>query len=234
MHDQNRTLILAQLYQALGQGTGPVRVRRQAARALRARYLDLLTDGLVAHFDAHAPQVLERIRAIGRLAAHKMATQGRTALSADDMDQAMLQVEDVSATSFCPPEPARRSWRGSMSASTAEDEILAQLHVALGQGSAALPMDREALLAMEERYRPIITAALCARWEEVGVQLLERLRAVGRLAAHLAACAGRVSIAPQDFLGATLRVEAQSGCPWCPGARRPAPAVDGATATAAG
>lgn len=216
MQDKRRASILAQMYQALGQGTGPIRVRRQAVLALRARYLDLLTDGVVAHFDEQAPQVLERIRAIGRLAAHRTVLQGKTAVAAEEVHDAAVQVEDASATSLCPPEPVRRSWPGSRTGCVPEEEILAQFHVALGQGSATLPMDHEALTAMDERYRPILTESLRARWDEVGVQLLERLRAVGRLAAHLAGMEGRTAISAQDFLTATLRVESHSACPYCP------------------
>lgn len=216
MQEKSRALILAQMYQALGQGTGPVRVRRQAVLALRARYLDLLTDAVVAHFDEQAPQVLERIRAIGRLAAHRTVLQGKTAVAAEEVREAAIQVEDVSATSLCPPEPVRRSWPGSRVGCVPEEEILAQFHVALGQGSAILPMDREALLSMDERYRPILTERLRARWDEAGVQILERLRAVGRLAAHLAGVEGRTAISREDFLAATLRVEAHSACPYCP------------------
>jgi hypothetical protein len=215
MISTQQDIVLAQLYEALGQGTGCLRVSRKAGTALGGRYLPLVTEEVAARWEALAPQVLERIRTIGRLAAQMTAAQGATSIAPEVVRQAAVLVEERSDTPICPPSP--RTWVGTERGWTPAEDILAQMHVAFGQGAGALGVMTEATAALQERYRVIVGADLVGRWEEAGGQLLERVRAVGRLAAHRASEAGHDRISRAVFLGATLTVEAASDCPHCPG-----------------
>lgn len=99
--------ILAQIYVAFGQGSGALRVSQDACLVLSGRYGGLIDEDLLAIWphDDIAPQVLERMRAVGRTAALGAALAGRTAITAEDVRQAALRVEQVSATILCPPPP---------------------------------------------------------------------------------------------------------------------------------
>ncbi|HXO19045.1 MAG TPA: hypothetical protein VOA87_03875, partial [Thermoanaerobaculia bacterium] len=75
----SRDGVMAQIWVAFGQGTGTVRISQEATLALRELYYDAITDDIVQRIWATAAvQVLERIRAIGRLAAHRAALRGDT------------------------------------------------------------------------------------------------------------------------------------------------------------
>ena len=65
--------IMAQIFVAFGQGTGATRVSHDAAVALRTLYFDAITTEIVTtRWAEEAVQVLERIRAIGKLAAGEL------------------------------------------------------------------------------------------------------------------------------------------------------------------
>lgn len=216
-----RDIILAQIYQALGQGTGPVRVSRAAVTALGQRYRALITDAVVDQWGAQGPQVLERIRTIGRMAAQRTIAQGKTAIGAEECVQAAVAIEKVSATSFCPPNP--EAWQGGDIIGQPGAAALAQCHVAFGQGCGVTDLQPEAVRALNDRYRGMLSEDLLGCWGEVAAQLLERIRAVGRLVRQRADLAGEAAISPEEVLAASLRVEQVSACPYCPFSRLAAP-----------
>lgn len=97
--------ILDQVFVALGQGTGPVRVAHNACRAVRERYEPRIDDLLLHAWDNEAPQVLERIRAIGRCAATRAHEAGSTRITRPMILEAMQRVEIASGTAWCPSYP---------------------------------------------------------------------------------------------------------------------------------
>lgn len=99
----DREGIMAQLLIAFGQGTGAIRVSQRAALTLKDLYQDAITDEVVGIWGEEAVQVLERIRAIGRLAAFEAAQRGDTSVKADDVAAAARTVQATSATPLCPP-----------------------------------------------------------------------------------------------------------------------------------
>jgi hypothetical protein len=98
--------IMAQIFVAFGQGTGATRVSQEAALALRTQYFATITPVVVStRWATEAVQVLERIRAIGKLAAFLALQRGDTVISAADVLSAALKVEAKSDTDLCPPRP---------------------------------------------------------------------------------------------------------------------------------
>ena len=100
--DYSNVGIMAQIWVAFGQGTGTTRTSQKATLALHARYFE--------HIDKHrhewgpnAVQVLERIRAIGTVAAYKELGRGDTTISEADVNEAIAAVEHESDSSWCPP-----------------------------------------------------------------------------------------------------------------------------------
>lgn len=93
--------ILAQILIAFGQGTGPVRVSRNACAALIQHYEPLIDDAVEESWEGEGVQALERVRTTGRLAAHTMTEKARTCINEDDVKVAYSRVEKVSATSIC-------------------------------------------------------------------------------------------------------------------------------------
>jgi hypothetical protein len=95
--------IMAQIYVAFGQGSGAVRVSQDVCTALRDRYYGLIVDAVVQDWETSGVQVLERIRAIGRLMAINAGSAGRTNLVGADVESAARLVEKQSFTPLCPP-----------------------------------------------------------------------------------------------------------------------------------
>ena len=96
--------IMSQILVAFGQGTGMTRVSHDAATALRTLYFDAIKPEIVGtHWSTEAVQVLERIRALGRLAASKAVTRGDTTVSAEDVSSSAPTIQTKSDTAFCPP-----------------------------------------------------------------------------------------------------------------------------------
>ena len=97
--------IMAQIWVAFGQGTGATRVSQSAAVALRTLYFDAITAQVVnERWGVDGVQVLERIRAIGKLAAFKAVERGDTTVQPDDVQSAALTVQATSDTDLCPPK----------------------------------------------------------------------------------------------------------------------------------
>lgn len=94
--------------------------------------------------------------------------------------------------------------------------ILAQIFVAFGQGSGTLRVSQEACAILSMRYGGRIDEGILGSWEEVAVQVLERMRAIGRTAAVEAALEGRTAISADDVRRAVPRVEEASATPLCP------------------
>jgi hypothetical protein len=103
--DYTRDGIMAQVWIAFGQGTGAVRVSQAAALELHRWYYDAITDEVVKNWGTWALQVLDRIRAIGSLAALKAIQQGSPTISAMMVFEAAVRVQIESDTPICPAVP---------------------------------------------------------------------------------------------------------------------------------
>jgi hypothetical protein len=97
-----------------------------------------------------------------------------------------------------------------------QDGIMAQIYVAFGQGTGAVRVSQDVCTALHARYHSHIDAALVKDWETQGVQVLERIRAIGRLMAINAGLAGKTNLVGADVDSAARTVERQSGTPFCP------------------
>jgi hypothetical protein len=219
--------MLAQVFVALGQGTGAVRISHAACRALGERYEPRIDDAARAEWGSTAVQVLERIRAIGRTAAAQAGVAGENALSAGRVIAAARQVESVSLTPLCPPDPYALGpseeilAQGTQAAEVYTHEgVLAQVFAAFGQGTGAVRVAHDACLALRERYEPLLDDVLLAAWGREGVQVLERIRAIGRAAATRTSLHGGIAINRDEALAAMESVEALSGTYICSSLRR--------------
>lgn len=207
--------IMSQIHLAFGQGTGAVRVSQDACRALHDRYLPRIDAEVLARWETEAVQVLERIRAIGRLAVNRISSEGRIEVAAADLTEAARRVELTSDTVLCPPDPYAVSHSEERGANTVEG-ILAQVFVALGQGTGPVRVAHDACGLLRERYAPRIDDLLVHAWDNEAVQVLERMRAIGRCAALRANEAGNTRITRPALLEAMQRVESISATSWCP------------------
>ena len=99
--EEDREAILCQALIAFGQGSGSVRVSRQAAFALRRRYRPRITGEVQEQWGREGVQALERLRVVGRLAAQKANEEGLTAIGVDQVEAAARQVEKASKTGWC-------------------------------------------------------------------------------------------------------------------------------------
>jgi hypothetical protein len=97
-----REAVMAQIYVAFGQGTGEIRVAREACLAIRAQVVSQL-DTMMVNWDSEAVQILERVRVVGRAARQRAVTRYDTVVLAEDVNFVAPQVRSVSATPFCPP-----------------------------------------------------------------------------------------------------------------------------------
>jgi hypothetical protein len=97
--------IMAQIWNAFGQGSGPTRVSQAAAMELHRWYFGAITPQLVQEWETEAVQVLERIRAIGSLAAMKATGAGATAITPQQVYESAAAVQESSLTPLCPPLP---------------------------------------------------------------------------------------------------------------------------------
>jgi hypothetical protein len=101
MKSANIEDIMGQFFVALGQGTGHVRIQREAIREFRSRYLPRITNQMIHGWDTDGVQVLERVRAIGRLAAINVGAAGQISINSRALFDAMMRVEEESATVYC-------------------------------------------------------------------------------------------------------------------------------------
>lgn len=205
--------VMNQLFVAFGQGTGPMRVAHGACRDLRERYTPRLEEEVLARWEDEAVQVLERIRAIGRAAAAEAALAGHTVISAAQVRTATLRVEAASGTPICPS--AGTGFAPEASTYTRQG-ILDHVLVAFGQGTGAVRVARAAAAALRDRYEPYVDDRVLASWGEVAVQVLERIRAMGRFAALRAADGASTVITRPMVVTAITNVEKVSLTVLCP------------------
>jgi hypothetical protein len=98
--------IMAQILVAFGQGAGAIRVQQEAALELRRWYYGAITKDVIdEQWETEAVQVLDRIRAIGSLAALKATSNGSTAISTKEVFESATAVQETSNTPLCPPVP---------------------------------------------------------------------------------------------------------------------------------
>ncbi len=208
--------ILAQVFVALGQGTGALRISHSACLALAERYAPRLDDAVLAGWETKAVQVLERLRAIGRTAAAQASVAGENVLSAGRLTDAARRVESLSMTELCPPDPyALSPSAGVLAKGYTREGILAQVYTAFGQGTGPIRVAHDACLALRDRYEPFIDADLLDTWDREGVQVLERIRAIGRAAATRTSLLGGITISRAETLSAMKSVEILSGTSIC-------------------
>lgn len=103
---------------------------------------------------------------------------------------------------------------GYSQGSSGVELILGQFYVAFGQGAGCVRVHRETIGAIREHYVGLIEKNADS-WEAEGVQVLERVRTVGRLAALKAVQDGSSAIAPKHFTDSTTAVQARSRTRWC-------------------
>lgn len=89
-----------------------------------------------------------------------------------------------------------------------QQDVLNQTLVAFGQGAGCVRVSSRACRELVGLMAPIIEARdLEDEWGENGVQMLERIRTVGRVAASLLLEEGRVHIEENDVAVAFRRVQ---------------------------
>lgn len=99
--------IMAQIWIAFGQGSGAIRVSQEAALELRRWYHDAITAQIIdLEWATQAIQVLDRIRAIGALAALKATLSASTVITPQNVYDSAAEVQLTSDTDLCPPPPS--------------------------------------------------------------------------------------------------------------------------------
>lgn len=97
-----------------------------------------------------------------------------------------------------------------------EEKILAQIYVAFGQGTGEIRVARGACNALCAQALPRLEA-LQAGWDTDAVQILERVRAMGRSARQRAVMRFDTVVRAQDVELVAAQVMAVSATPACPG-----------------
>jgi hypothetical protein len=197
-------VIMDQICVAFGQGTGPMEVSGAAAMALKAYYGVALTEEVVQQWDGVAAQALERVRAAGRLAALQATSRAASAIGAEEALHAAHVVSSTSYTPICPkdPPPPPPGCEELMN----QDTLLALAFIAFGQGTGPVRVSRAGASVLRSHYTAR-TDLVSAAWEKVAVQTLERVRAMGRMAARLATGRGATAVSGEDVLAATTTVD---------------------------
>ncbi|HWM94713.1 MAG TPA: hypothetical protein VN493_28425 [Thermoanaerobaculia bacterium] len=103
------------------------------------------------------------------------------------------------------------------------DGIMAQVYVAFGQGTGAIRVSQAAALELHRWYYNAITDPVVLSWGTCGVQVLDRIRAIGSLAALMAIQEGSPTITPLQVWEAAKTVQAKSDTPICPPVPPPPP-----------
>ncbi|HET9227088.1 MAG TPA: hypothetical protein VFR31_10500 [Thermoanaerobaculia bacterium] len=97
-----------------------------------------------------------------------------------------------------------------------QDGIMAQVYVVFGQGTGAIRVSQEAALELHRWYYNAITPALITAWGTEALQVLDRIRAIGSLAALKAILAGSPTITALQVYESAQQVQLESDTPWCP------------------
>lgn len=91
------------------------------------------------------------------------------------------------------------------------DDVVQQSLVAFGQGTDYMRVNRDAAQGIVDLMRATVERTkVHERWETDAVQILERLRAVGRVAALYATQDGRTVINGEDVSKAAVKVQLAS------------------------
>ncbi len=97
--------LICQTMVAFGQGARDMRISHKACRAVLARYQPWIEKKAIRDmWEKEAVQILERIKALGRLAADCATKKGRTAIQDDDVEESIPVMERASATMLCEAE----------------------------------------------------------------------------------------------------------------------------------
>jgi hypothetical protein len=98
-----------------------------------------------------------------------------------------------------------------------QEGIMAQILVAFGQGTGTIRVSQDAALELRRWYFDAITETIIdTQWETQAVQLLERARAIGSLAALKATGTGATAVSPQDVYDSASTVQVASMTELCP------------------
>jgi hypothetical protein len=98
-----------------------------------------------------------------------------------------------------------------------QNGIMAQIWVAFGQGTGAIRVSQDAAMELHRWYFDAITPQIVAEsWDTAAVQVLDRIRIIGSLAALKAVSAGATAISPQNVYESAATVQQSSGTPLCP------------------
>ncbi len=98
-----------------------------------------------------------------------------------------------------------------------QEGIMAQILVAFGQGTGTIRVSQDAALELRRWYFDAITQTIIDQiWETQAVQLLERARAIGSLAALKATGTGATAIGPQEVYDSAATVQETSMTELCP------------------
>ena len=98
-----------------------------------------------------------------------------------------------------------------------QEGIMAQIWVAFGQGTGCARVSQKAVMALRARYFDHIqTSGVIEVWKENAMQVLERIRLIGKIAALIAIQRGDTTISEADVQIAIVKVEVESDTSWCP------------------
>jgi hypothetical protein len=98
--------IMAQIWVAFGQGTGEIRVSHEAVMELHRWYYNAIGDAIVdKYWEKYKVAALERVRAVGRLAAATAIGIGSTMITPEQVDESVQKVKAASETWICPTTP---------------------------------------------------------------------------------------------------------------------------------
>lgn len=98
-----------------------------------------------------------------------------------------------------------------------QEGVMAQIWVAFGQGAGLTRTSQKAVMVLHARYfNHIASSGIIDVWGENAVQVLERIRTIGKVAAFKALERGATSISEADVTAAVESVELESDTSWCP------------------
>lgn len=97
-------------------------------------------------------------------------------------------------------------------------DILGQVQIAFGQGTGAVRVSHGAAREVRTHYGQLFERsrkAILKAWKDEAVQVLERVRTTGRLAAALTTDQGKTAIEARQVREAARRVERASATIFC-------------------
>lgn len=128
-------LRIGQALCAVGQGAGPTRISRGVVQAVRERYLETFVLRIEEdraegrdRWGVEGPNVLDRARAMGRLAAHLALCEGSMAIETRHWRGAVEQVEKYHMGRFCSIPTAQERVMAPASGNLLERENARSMH----------------------------------------------------------------------------------------------------------